>query len=55
MNRKKVLVRVAKSWRLGREPTTQKSSTLDNVKDNEDGDNPTGMGKVITERPGLKE
>lgn len=37
-----------------REGTTQES-TVDNVKDNEDGDNPTGLGKVITERPGLKE
>lgn len=27
---------------------------MDNVKDNEDGENPTGLGKVITERPGEK-
>lgn len=28
---------------------------MDDVKVNEDGENPTGLGKVITERPGEKQ
>lgn len=53
-NRKNVLVRTAKSWTL-RGNHFRKGSIIDNVKENENGENSTRLGKVIINWPGLKE